>query len=298
MLRERVGVRLEDYQPGYPVDSRSDAMRERAARGHLGDFEWAAAWVIARLTGERVVIGDDNSARSMADMRIDYRDRPAGYAVVVTDLDREYSGVVSAVRDYQVVSAPGLGRVWWVTVSAGARLWTLVRELPDRLLAVQRADVLFEIVHPEQHLECHAADVVRGLAALGVVQLASRSVRADEDGKVLIYGEGTGGPAGLDWVAFEAWLTQFLFDDRRADVRRKLAATGSAERHVFVGASFSTPGAAYHALSDHYRALPPRHAWLPTEMTHVWVWSYPLGRCLAWFPDTGWFDPSTRWATP
>ena len=84
-MRERVGVRKEDYQPGYPVDNRNDAMRERAARGHLADFEWAAAWVIARLTGERVVIGDDNSARSMADIRIDYRDRPAGYAVVVTD---------------------------------------------------------------------------------------------------------------------------------------------------------------------------------------------------------------------
>jgi hypothetical protein len=132
VLRERVGVRMNDYQPGYPVDSRSHAMRERAARGHLGDFEWAAARVIARLTGERVVIQDDNHARSMTDIRIDYRDRPPGYAEVITDLDREYSAMVRAVRDHHVVPTPGLGRVWWVTVSARARLRTLVATANSR----------------------------------------------------------------------------------------------------------------------------------------------------------------------
>ncbi|GIG63261.1 hypothetical protein Lfu02_76330 [Longispora fulva] len=289
---------MHDYQPGYPIDCRTASMRDRAARGHLGDFEYAAARVMARFTGERVVIQDDNSVNGMADLRIDYRDGVAGFAEVVTDIDRDYSAMVSAVRNNQQIPAPALGRIWWVTLSARAQLRNLTKALPNKLLAVQQSGALFEIVHWEQHLESHASDAVRDLASLGVVQLASRQVQPDEDGKILIHGEGTGGPAELNWTAFTEWLTQFLFGTQQADVRRKLAATNAEERHAFVGASFSTPWAAYHSLSDDYRELPTEHPELPAEITHLWVWSYPLGRCIAWFPDDGWFDPSTRWATP
>ncbi len=234
----------------------------------------------------------------MADIMIEYRDRPAALAEVVTDIDEQYSAMVSAVRDVQEVPAPCLGRLWWVTVSPSARLRTLVTTLPELLRVAEDAKAYFEIVVPQQNLERHSADAVRRLANLGVVQLASRPLGTGEPGKVLIHGEGTGGPAQLDWPSFDRWLAAFLFDKKRADVRKKLDASGSMERHVFIGASFSTPWAAYHALSDEYRDLPPSDPKLPTEVTHLWAWSYPIGRCIAWFPDTGWFDPSSRWATP
>jgi hypothetical protein len=286
-----------DHEPGYPVDHRTDSMRERRSRSHLGDFELAAARVVARLTGERVVLQDDNSAHGMVDIRIDHRDRAPGYVEVVTDIDPAYSAMADLVRGQNEIPAADLGRVWFVTVSAKAHVRTLTRDLPERLHGVQQSGALFEIVHWQQHLDGHPSDQVRELAALGVVRLASRPVQPDEAGRILLSGEGTGGPAALDWAAFDDWLTDYLHDHLRADVRRKLAATGVTERHVFIGVSFSTRWAAYHALSDDYCGLPDRPPRLPVEVTHLWVWSYPVGRCIAWFPDTGWLDPVAHWAT-
>lgn len=53
-------------------------MGSRIDAGHLGDFELAAARVVARLTGERVVLQGDNSAPGMVDLRIDNKDKPPG----------------------------------------------------------------------------------------------------------------------------------------------------------------------------------------------------------------------------
>jgi hypothetical protein len=103
--------------------------------------------------------------------------------------------------------------------------------------------------------------------------------------------------AGIDWPAFHHWLSTYLHAAGRADVRAKLAATGVGDRHAFVFLSFSTPWPAWHALSRDYRELPPLPPDLPAEVTHVWVWAYPTGRCIAWSPTDGWFDPRERWTT-
>jgi hypothetical protein len=66
-------------------------MRRQQERSHLGDFEMAAARVVARLTGERVVLQDDNTRPGMPDLRIEFTDRSPAFVEVVTDIDREYS---------------------------------------------------------------------------------------------------------------------------------------------------------------------------------------------------------------
>ncbi|MBM0259599.1 hypothetical protein JNW89_25705 [Micromonospora sp. 4G55] len=272
-------------------------MRKRVAESHIGDFELTAARVVARLTGERVVVQDDNSDRGMVDIRIDYRGRPPGYVEVVMDIDPGYSAMASFVRGQRAVPVPDLGRVWFVTVSPRARIQRLIRDLPAKLRLLQQAEALFEYVTGQQQLEKHQSRQVRDLAALGIVQLASRPARDGEEGRVLLFGQGTGGAAEQDWTAFHGWLRDYLHDENRADVRRKLRATNADERHVFVGMSFSTPWLAYHALSEDYNGLPERPPELPGEITHLWVYAYPTGRCLAWFPDKGWVDPRACWAT-
>ena len=57
------------------------------AEGPVGDFEGMAARVVARLTGERVVIQDDGSKPAMPDIRVDYDDKPAAYVEAVVDAD-------------------------------------------------------------------------------------------------------------------------------------------------------------------------------------------------------------------
>ena len=71
-----------NYRPGYPVDLRRTDQISRKPLGPVGDFEVAAGRVVARLTGEPVYLQDDGSRDAMVDIRIDYRDRAAGYVEV------------------------------------------------------------------------------------------------------------------------------------------------------------------------------------------------------------------------
>lgn len=286
-----------DERRGYPVDLRGETKRARETRKHTGDFELAAARVVARLTGEQVVLQDDNSDDGMVDVRIEYAGREPGYVEIVTDINEPYSALITEVQTCQQIAAPNLGRDWWITLSAKAKLKELSKQLPTLLLEIQESDELFESVYPDQCLNEHRHSVVKDLATRGVVQLASCPTPSTKSSQINLYTEGIGGPAEPNWTAYETWLSEFLFDHRHADVRRKLAATYAPERHVFIGATFSTDWATYHSLSEDYRDLPPSPPTLPTEITHLWVWAYPLGRCLTWFPNVGWFDPRTRWAT-
>lgn len=201
----------------------------------------------------------------------------------MTDVHRQYAQTASMVRGQRHVQAPGLGRVWFLTLSSNAKITQLERDLPALLAELQRHEAVFETVETSpQH---HVLPQVRGLANRGIVHLASRPIRVDDEatGKIILLVEGVGGPAELDWVSFDDWIFAFLAGPATADVRRKLAATGSAERHAFVGASFTSRWPAIYALSREVADLPPAPPRLPVEVTHVWLWWHPIGRCLAWF---------------
>jgi hypothetical protein len=178
---------VTDYRPGYPIDLRSHAMRTRAEQSHLGDFEWDAGRVVARSTGERVVIQDDNSVAGMADLRIDYADRPAAYVEVVVDIDPAYSAMTADVRKYQQIPAADLDRVWYLTLGPHANVNRLVRTLTGKIHAVQVAGELFDSVRAtEVDLAAHESPSVRELGELGVVEMSSRVTQPGESGKLLI----------------------------------------------------------------------------------------------------------------
>ena len=106
---------IQDFTPGYPIDLRSPERRRRWAEGAVGDFEGMAARVVARLTGERVVIQDDSTQPAMADIRIDYADKPAAYVEVVVDIEGSYAAMESRIWRH----APSMpaDRCWQVNVS-------------------------------------------------------------------------------------------------------------------------------------------------------------------------------------
>jgi hypothetical protein len=288
---------MDDFQPGYPIDLRSDGMRMRDARSYEGDFEYMAARVVARLTGERVVIQDDNSVQSMADVRIEYADRPTAFMEIVSDVDPDYAQLNQLVFRDQEMAAPSLGRIWYITVSKSAKLKSLKRALETFLRRLEGAGVFLEIVQPDGSLARSSVEELRHLNGLGVVQLCSRLPQPDEEPKILLYPQGVGGPAEQDWPALITWLADFLSAPGRADVRKKLEETGAVERHAFVGLPLGKEWSAFHSLHVQYGGLPDQPPVLPPEVTHVWVWAQPFGRCIAWFPDRGWFDPQRHWAT-
>ncbi|WP_405147672.1 hypothetical protein OG589_08460 [Sphaerisporangium sp. NBC_01403] len=286
------------FTPGYADDFRSDRKRLQDASSYVGDFEGAAGRVVARLTGEYVALQDDGSADRMPDLKIVYSGGRTAYGEVTLDIDESYAALGSEVlkRQYQV-AAPSLKRIWWVTLSPKVRVNRLERSLPLTLQKLEATGDTFETVLFEQRLREHRNPLVRVLAEVGVIRLASRPIQPSEAGLIHIGAGGTGGPVELDWASFIEYVASFLSDESRADVRLKLAATEADERHAFVGLTFTTPWPAYHALNHAYSGLPPEPPRLPAEITHLWVWAYPLGRCIGWFPDQGWFDPRGRWAT-
>jgi hypothetical protein len=289
---------MNAFQPGYPDDCRLPQQRQQAAAGHGGDFEGAAARVVARFTGEHVVLQDDNSRQGMVDIEIRYRDRAPGYVEVITDTEQSYAALWSAIQQRQDrFEAPSLTRTWWVTPSPATRLKVLEPRLPTILQAIADSGDLFEYAVLDQHLDTHHNPLVRQLAAAGIVELISRSLRPGENGAIVLLTPPIGGDPGGDSRALCDYVAAFLHDPARVDVRRKLADTGADERHVFIGLTVTTPWRVFHSLDKEYSELPDMTPSLPTEITHVWICSWPFGRCLAWFPDRGWFDPSHHWAT-
>jgi hypothetical protein len=248
----------------------------------VGDFEQMAARVVARLTGERVVIQDDGSKPAMPDIRIDYVGKSPGYAEVVVDIEPSYAAVAAQIwKPFNPLPA---AMTWKVHVTGQANLKRLQRKLPEILGDLQRPP---------------GPSVERELARMGVTVLGPWAPGPNRPAGIYLAPEGIKGSADLLWEPLLEWIRSFLASDRAADVRKKLATTDAAERHAFLGASFTSPGDAYFALRREGRPqLPSSDPILPPEITHLWVWAvqgHP--RCLAWFPDRGWLDVMDHWAT-
>ena len=252
-------------------------------QGPVGDFEFMAARVIARLTGERVVIQDDGSKPAMPDIRVNYVNKPPSYAEVVVDIEPSYAAMAAQIwKPFNPLPAV---MTWKVHVTGRANLKQLQRRLPEILGDLQRP------------LELQAE---QELASMGVTVLGPWPPGPNRPSGIHLAPTGISGSAVLMWDPLMEWIKTFLESDRAADVRKKLAATAATERHAFIGASFTSPGDAYFALRREGRPeLPTSDPILPPEITHLWVWAiqgHP--RCLAWFPDKGWLDVMDHWATP
>ncbi len=227
----------------------------------MGDFEYAAARVVARLTGEQVTLQDDGSRDGMVDIRVDYADRPSGYVEVWTEIEPGYAATHSRLMGpsrqlpHELLMT-ALRRDWFVTVSGASDLRRLEAEIEDLVGSLETSGLTFETVADLRVLNTHPDPNVNRLVALGVVMLSSRPATMPDHGAVRLSPPGIEGPVHI----------------RSGDV--------------------------YFALSMEEHSLPREPPKLPDEITHLWLMQAPpLGRCLAWFPDRGWLDVMWHWAT-
>jgi hypothetical protein len=84
---------------------------------------------------------------------------------------------------------------------------------------------------------------------------------------------GAGGWVDTTGVDLPRWVTEFLADDDRADVRRKLMGTCAARREVFipvamVGAPWSVVG---YLTDGDGTTVPAAAPSLPGDITGVWL---------------------------
>lgn len=285
--------RVEDLRPAARV--------ARAANEPMtSDFELTAANVIWRFTGEHVVIQDDGSSDAMPDIRINYSDGRVGFVEVWKDLDGPYAAMARELAKFEYrLPAAGLGRVWFLEVSSAFRMSTADRDVPELLRALTAEGNTFNTVGTAEALRQHSSAHVQRALKLGIVSLSSRPATASEPEAVYLGPQGIYGPADVTWEPFLEWIEQTLSsaDPHMAGNRRKLAAARSDESHAFLGPTYSSPWAVFHALTYWSNTLPPAPPTLPREITHVWLLNAQTpDRCLAWLPDRGWIDPSRHWA--
>jgi hypothetical protein len=287
----------DDPPPGYPLDLRDQSKIACLPGSPLGDFELAAARVVARRTGERVIIQDDGTGSRVADLRVENSDSTVSFVEITADLDSSYGAMHAAINGQGwETNRPALTRTWWLTLSGACNVKQLLRSIEQILADMAAAGELYE--QASDSLDPNDGVGVRRLVRLGVVGLSSRACRPGESGTVHLRPDGITGPTVIDWAVVSSWIDTTLHSAKLADVRRKLAKTCAIQRHLFLGVTFTSPGEVYFALSLDERGLPQTTPQLPDEITHLWLSQVPmLGRCIAWFPALGWHDVAYHWAT-
>lgn len=292
---------------GNPIDGRSDRQRASAASNILGDVEYMAARVVARLTGERVTIQDDNSVAGMPDLRIDYADGRVAYGEIATDIDRGYADMTSTLRRKgdgipRELATPELGRVWFIGLARRISFAKLDRELPLLLGRLERAAVALDAFSAGGQLASSDNADLRQLHELGIADVTSRATQVvdgeREPARILMYAAGISGPAEISWPAFIDWINDILMSDPMTSKREKLMRTQVAERHLFLGISYTTDWTGFLPLSADQIAVPEVDPTLPPEITHLWIMNFQTpGRCLVWYPELGWRDAQRHWKT-
>lgn len=243
---------------------------------------------------------DDGTKDHMPDIRIEHLDRSPAYAEVWTDTDPRYAAMEARLMKpgNQLpleLTEPTLSRVWWISVSGATNIDRLQAEIGTILSELERAGITFERVGG---LASYDDSRVARLVHHGVVRVSSRQCISGEIGMIRFHPAGISGSPAISWNAVVTWLRRTLSSARLDDVRSKLAATDATERHLFLGVTYSSPSDVFFALDDYDQSLPSEPPDLPREITHLWLMrASPAGRCIAWFPDWGWFDVSKRWAT-
>jgi hypothetical protein len=292
---------------GYPIDNRLASQQARVSSTILGDVELLAARVIARLTGETVTLQDDNSVDGMPDLRIDYADGRVAYGEVATDVDRGYADMTSTLRKKgggipRVLTTPQLDRVWFVGIDRRISLAKLDRELLLLLGRLEQVGVALNAFSAGAQLANSDNADLRQLHELGIADVTSRATQVvdgeREPARILMYAAGISGPAKISWPAFIDWINDILMSDVLKNKREKLMRTQAAERHLFLGTSYTTDWAGFLPLSADQIAVPEINPSLPPEITHLWIMNFQTpGRCLVWYPGLGWRDTRQHWKT-
>jgi hypothetical protein len=253
------------------------------------DEEWARI-ALEAATGVPVTQHDDGSEPAMHDLDIRVPGEAVEAVEVTAAVDERATELWKvANRDGRWV-APDLGGGWFVYVDPRAprRRARLRRDLP---LFLQELESLGIGEYPSptvapSHLEPAAS-------RLGVVR--ARQNRTAYPGSIYVQPE-----LPLDqWAGFAqpkadaiaTWISHFLTDERCADVRQKLAASGATARHAFVivAALPGVPFAVTDVLIRDDAAVPTIPPELPNEITHVWIastWSSGIG--FRWDANSGW----------
>lgn len=269
----------------------------REATGPYGDFEGRAARVIARATGLMTTIQDDNRSPRTPDVKIENADSIVGIGEIVTTTDGARADQLRAFAAGKLqFDTEDLRTTWWVTVTPRAKRedlrTTLIRALARLEERGDHVLVNRGVVQPPSFPE------TLELESMGLTELHCDPTPRDGPGRIYGLPEGIGGPVAMDWDGCAAWLQEFLGSDLCLRKSEKVRRANAPQGHLYVGVTGNVPWSVQQALDDRVIEVPLPPPALPAGLSHLWLDNAEFpSRVIAWWPDRGWFDVRTRWAT-
>lgn len=241
---------------------------------------WAQS-VIALVLGLDVVQNDDNSEQGMYDLRVGYAENPVIAIEVTSAVDDIFtatwnSGPAQGPKRWQLVGD------WTVQLERRADLKQIDAELPAVLATLESSSLEggLPVDHMLRRYNRPVWDVLRRLG-IGYVSC----YRTPGSGSVNFTMTGRGGTIDSKGESIPAWVGDWLRNEKRADVLRKLAATTAPERHVFIPVSLRGAGwpvESYLITWLGRRELPRDPPDLPKPVTAVWLVSTSAEHGVRW----------------
>ncbi len=243
--------------------------------------ETLARFLVEQVLGLRVCCYDDRRGTSRPDAII-HRNGGVPLEIVSDPLASELELMSALKKHNNPMTVSGLRRGYLVSVSPDARIKDIANRLREMLCELDEQPNCTRWSRPMQGCDsiCFAPFL--------------------EPGEVLLTSGGGGGRPDVDGSAVVIEASAILARPQYADVARKLAAYGGAERHVVLivdedkAAAFSWLHQA--ELQDVVQLPTPE---LPSAITHLWITStLPRDVIMRWSPTAGWRGEKWRWGPP
>lgn len=248
--------------------------------------EWARRILSSALDAD-VQIHDTGVASSMYDLEITHSDGGQAAAEVVAAADSESIELWRVMNDHSTErwQVDGLVGGWTATLAPTARGKRVLAELPGFCRRLENFRLKDIRDSPDASYEFAQSLGIQSLRQGGTAFPGSIYVIVEQPS------ERMGGmvPQTVDPLA--QWVGEFLEHDDRRDVRKKLAASGTAERHavVFVPSLSIAPYPVMDLLIRNDAPSTGAAPLLPEEITHVWAFSsWTSGLAFHWSPTDGW----------
>lgn len=257
----------------------------RSLRQELARREVHARALVGSALGTVVRAHDSGARPGMVDAEFEYRGHKAALEVTrVLNSGRAAQRNDALSRNF----GAGLSRTWYVTLHS----WANIKKIHPAVVHVLRnleAGGQIDLILESKKTVGPASDV-KALQAGGVRRISR--LPDVTPGKIL-YAQSPMVGVGLSPNKLSRWVDGVVHDSARRDNVDKLARHDAVdERHLFLWAGDESSGLLWSIFD---LGVPPDAAApsLPDSVTHVWVAS-DWGGCIAWFPDRGWWLPTTQ----
>ena len=251
--------------------------------------EWARL-TIERVLGVPVRQHDDGTSHGMYDLNIFHTDGAVGAVEVTSDADGDSIALWKLLndRDDRWI-APSLVGGWMVSLSPLARGRDVLDHLPTLLAKLESSSVR----RVDSTYESHGVEASEEFIAMGVISAYQSGTEYPGSIYVIVEvpAERRGGYVAENGDALARWSGEFLRDEARQDVLRKLATSGREERHAFLilpGFSMA-PFDVTDLLMRADFVMPSRQPDLPQAVTDLWIAStWSSGSGFRWSQSEGW----------